>query len=203
MTKYEERLLSVKKLYISAKEILAIAENLDPNQNTFLGPINEFRNVLDHLIRSIDTDEHKQDYEINEAKEHLYRAGYDCYELVVSFLGQSINSLTSKYDSEIISTIFPKYYSEIKPELLKLQIQLAKIRSEKTIDPNTKEKSFDEYILIMTQLIEFKKLIDAMIPEFENEKAKKKANSRKKVVNDVLVKAVIAGGSGLIAFLLS
>jgi hypothetical protein len=43
----------IKDLYLEVKEAIILAENFDKRNDVYLSPLNELRNALDHLMRSL------------------------------------------------------------------------------------------------------------------------------------------------------
>ena len=162
----------IKDLYLEVKEAIILAENFDKGNDVYLSPLNELGNALDHLMRSLIYPEQLHQ-EVNEAKEHLYRAGYDAYEVLAINVGNSIIKIVEEYDSGIISTIFPGYYQEIKPILVDIRVELAHERAQKRLDPLTGTRSFTLYKEQVTALIQYLKICEFHIPGLQAEKKKR------------------------------
>jgi hypothetical protein len=172
------KLHEIKELYIEVKEAIILAENFDPSNDVLLSPLTEIRNSLDHIMRSlIYTD--KVDIELDEAKEHLYRAGYDAYEVLAINVAQTIVKIIEEYEVEIISSVFPKYYSEIKPNLVDIQVELGEARAHKRLNPDTGTKSFTPYKEKISTLIKQLKACQGHVPSLQSEKRKKRSKDRK------------------------
>jgi hypothetical protein len=167
------KLHDIKELYIEVKEAIILAENFDPSNDVLLSPLTELRNSLDHIMRSLIYAD-KLDNELDEAKEHLYRAGYDAYEVLAINVGQRIVKIIEKYDAEIISSIFPKYYTDVKQNLIDIQVELGEARAHKRLNPDTGTKSFTPYKEKISTLIKQLKTCEAHIPHLQGEKRKKK-----------------------------
>lgn len=166
-----DELCTVQVLYEEVKKILLFAENVDPEGKTYVAIINEHRNALDHVMRCI-VNLDRGNHELNEAKEHLYRAGYDAYEILASNLGDDITKNLSKYSSTVISAVFPKYYNEHKPNLLQVKKNLSEARAQKKIDPQTSNKSFSSYFEKVEILMKIHGEVSVYIPELEKETKK-------------------------------
>lgn len=164
-------------LYKEVKGIVALAETMDPNRKTYVGPINEMRNVLDHLMRSVEHPDRLKE-EMHEAREHLYRAGYDTYELLLRHMGKGIIDDLKKYDTEVINAIIPKYYSDYRPKIHSLNRVVADIRANKRIDPDLKDKTFREYIPVTEELSQIHDHIGRMIPELDAKQARVDAEKK-------------------------
>jgi hypothetical protein len=167
----------LKELYAQVKECILLAENFDPDHSVYLSPVNELRNALDHIMRSYDAGE-KIDEEYQEAKEHLYRAGYDAYEVLSINVADKIVEIVEVYPTEIISLIFPYYYTEIKKNLISIKVELANVRARKKTHENGVDISnFTPYKERVTHLIEHLKVCEENIPSLQNEKRTRKNRS--------------------------
>lgn len=204
-----ERLNEIKELYVEVKEAIILAENFDPSHEVYLSPINELRNALDHIMRSL-IYEDKLDNELNEAKEHLYRAGYDAYEVMAINVGSAIIKGIEEFDASIISTIYPTYYTDVKPRLIQAKVDLADTRAHKRLNPETGTKSFTPYKEKISNLIKQLKICTEHIPALQAERKKRveeekrtKRRVRRKWVKDnlvVLIIGIIAGALGIWAY---
>jgi len=149
-----EQLREIKKLYVEVKGAIVLAEKFDPEDETYISQINELRNTLDHIMRALEFTD-RSEHELNEAKEHLYRAGYDTYEILATNLTLKISGALNTYRKETISTVYPRYYDVIRPELIQIRTAIADLRANKNIDPATNNKTFSEYFECCDQLIQF------------------------------------------------
>lgn len=185
-----DKLNDIKDLYVEVKEAIILAENFDGDHDVYLSPLNELRNTLDHIMRCLIYPD-KLDDEFNEAKEHLYRAGYDAYEVLAINVGSAIVKSIEKYDAEIITAIFPTYYTEVKPALLDVKEELADTRAHKKLNPDTGTKSFTPYKDKVSNLIRQLRLCVAQIPHLQKEKRKKQKKSFGKFFGGILIGVVI------------
>jgi hypothetical protein len=183
---FHKGLNEIKELYIVVKEVIILAENFDPAHDVYLSPLNELRNSLDHIMRSLIYPD-KIANELDEAKEHLYRAGYDAYEVLAINVGDAIIKSVEKYDAVIISSVFPTYYTDVKPSLLEIKVELADERAHKRLNPDTGTKSFTPYKEKISNLIKQLKICTIQVPDLQKAKKKKK---QKKFV-DVLIGLII------------
>lgn len=115
-----KKLEKVVELYINVKELLLYAEEL--REESFLPPILELRDAFDHLIRVFQskTTSKNNEYAIKNLDatfRHLYRAMFQLMDYVRirqhEWIVESLNDISNT----TIVTVFPEYYSEIKPEL--------------------------------------------------------------------------------------
>lgn len=193
-----DKLTNLYALYDNVRRAVILAENFNVGRKMPIAPINQLRSALDHIFKAINSAAiHEQfEYELKEAKEHLDRAGYDALELLAGNLGIKILERLNTYASNTISTVFPSYYSEIKPKITAIKQNVAILRSEKKIDS---EKSFSDYFDQISELIEIDKKVDTFIPalnEFENKR-------RKENQKHWIITAVITLGGCIITLLLT
>lgn len=138
----------------------------------------EYRDALDHIFRCFHKKENIEKSFL-DAKNHIIRATYDAYEIIASHYLIELSKVLSGYSIDIVSKVLPTYYSEIRPELIQIQSELAEIRS---VDKGQYDhvKCFETYNLRIAKLIEYSKVIDKTIPlineQQKNEKAKIKKN---------------------------
>jgi hypothetical protein len=165
---FEKELKPLFDLYLEVKAIIAIAEEIDPYGKTYAGPLNEMRNVLDHIMRAFQYPDRVQ-HEYHEAKEHLYRAGYDAWAMLCMHLGQKIEEDLSSFSIPVITAVIPTYYTDYKPKLIQVKADLADIRVHKRIDPDVQEKSFGEYLPVVKGLFEMSKHVSSVVPDLQKE----------------------------------
>ena len=161
-----EKLDYLQNLYIRSREAIALLENYNKGKESFLGPHNELRNALDHIMKMIRS---KNDAEICEkeyrgAESHLLRAGYDSFELICISQIQYIKEVLSQYSVSDISIGFPDYYKEIRKEILNIEKETAKLRENKRQENSQGKDTFEFYFEAAEKLIAFVKRIDEYIP---------------------------------------
>lgn len=206
------RTQELNALYEKVKTCIIYAENFDPKEELYVAPINQLRSSLDHIMKAaahID----EMEYELNEAREHLDRAGYDAFEILASNLGKDIIEKLKPYPTHVITTVFPKYYESIKPKLIEIRANLAEIRKRKKSVSDDKgiDVPFGAYYQQVQLLIDFNKVIETHIPaldeyytKWKNEEqiritAEKKARFKDRVFNFIIIGIV----SGLIVAIAS
>lgn len=194
-----DRLEGLYSLYCQVRQAIILAENFNDDHKIPIAPINQLRNTLDHIFKSIifAGENEKMDYEINEARSHLERAGYDALETLAGMLGKNVIKNLSLYSTETITTIFPEYYQTIIPRLTGIKNSIGILRSERVHDV---QGSFSEYFDQFTELIEINKQVSMMIPSLEDyeAKTKKERNLERKRSNFItavisLISAAISG----------
>lgn len=178
-------------LYDKVRQAVILVENFDKERKMYIAPINQLRSALDHIFKAVNCarEPEQSAYELKEAKEHLDRAGYDALELLAANLGTTIIEKVSQYDNKALTSVFPDYFTEIKPKITDIRNIVANLRSEKKIDS---ERSFSAYFDQITELIDLDKRVDVMIPSLEEFKQKEARNEWKVWIAGI-VSAIISG----------
>jgi hypothetical protein len=151
---------TLAEVYLTAKYLVFLGEELDPEHQTQLGPLNEFRNAFDHLMRVIasktglksvqDVDEYAR-VNLDKAFGHVYRAGYDAVDLLAIIARERIERELSLFCAETINTVLPTYYSHIKPRIFQLETAIPDLRGLKDIgEPNV--ENFQKYLDVVSEL---------------------------------------------------
>jgi len=101
------------------------------------------------------------DKNFDKAKGHLYRAGYDAYEIIVMSKLAEIKDIKEQFKLEAITTAYPDYFTKVVPVISKAKKELVSARANKKIDnglvEKDEEKHFTTFEGIATTLI---KLVD-------------------------------------------
>ena len=185
-----EKFKDIKDLYAEVKEVIVLAENFDNDNDVYLSPLTEIRNTLDHIMRSFSYPD-KIHTEFDEAKEHLYRAGYDAYEVLAINVSSRMIKCIEKYSSQTISTIFPAYYTEIKQKIIDVKVEIGEIRAHKRLNPETGTKSFTPYKEKIIELLNCLKKCEQNIPDLEKEKRRRVGRD---IINIIIGIAIAAAG---------
>ena len=200
-----EKLDYLQDLYIKSREAIALLENYNKGKESFLGPHNELRNALDHIMKMIRS---KNDIEVCEkeyrgAESHLLRAGYDSFELICINQIQYIKEILGQYAAPDISIGFPDYYKEIRKEILNIEKETAKLRETKRQEDSHGKDTFEFYFEAAEKLITYVKRIDEHIPII-NECYNERINREKKIQKTSkhgMMWGIIGAIIGLIGFL--
>jgi hypothetical protein len=169
----------IASLYKEVKKIVLLAENENNKKEVVLSSVNEMRNALDHLMRCYDEDNF--DHQIDKAKGHLFRAGYDAYELLVIENTIIIKEVFKNYNISIITKVFPEYFSEIYPTIEKLEKKLAEVRANKKVgydfyDDNNEidtakiQIAFESYANLANEVLNIKDKVISKIKALEKVK---------------------------------
>lgn len=196
---------SIKTLYIDCEET-------DPELKTNLQPLNEFRAALDHLMR-INAIEHLDASMCPEANAedeaakllgHFKRAFYDICDMLSINYRNKIITILEKYDPETITKAVPGYYSDIRPDIEQISLDIAGLRTEKGFSKIASEERMEAYKSIIDRLQSYYKTILASTPSLEElYKEKLKQTAISKIAQIVIpIAAIIAGAViGIIGWL--
>lgn len=162
--KYVSELKRLKEIYRMVKETLLLIEEFDEAKFTYISPINELRNVLDHIMRSLDDNCPDKDYEIKEAEEHLMRAFRDTVVIFHIIIFKKIETEISKFSYDNVAKIFPEYHTSIRPIQIELKKELVKLRAEsgKKVDAEFVQKYFDLIYRMLDNYGEVQKMIPSL-----------------------------------------
>lgn len=158
-------------LYNTIKSLYALCEETDPELQTNLQPLNEFRAALDHMMRIAGiekTEEYKTKSAVDEVtklKSHLRRALFDiCDMLAINYRTKIINTLQD-FSVEEINHAIPTYYSEIRPRVEEISENIPELRTEKRFNSiEEEETAVNDYPMVIKELQGFNKTIINSIP---------------------------------------
>ena len=172
----------IVSLYNTIKSLYALCEETDPELNTNLQPLNEFRAALDHLMRIVGiekTDGYNEKNAVDEAKRlrsHLRRALFDICDMISINYRTKIIDVLEDYEVEEINSAIPTYYSKIRPRIEEISEGIAVLRTEKRFNSSVEEETaVDEYPKIIEELKGYYKTISkAILSLIEIKKKNKK-----------------------------
>lgn len=212
--KFTEEIKELVDWYERTKEIVIIAESLDVDNAVFPQPMHELRYCLDHFIRAIVFEEQNESIEvvkkaIYSAKGHLQRAYSDSIEWIFISVKDEYIRILKNYTTDEISTAFPKYYNEIRPNIEKISelinsYKVAK-RSEKNDIMNQVNGVSNEFInQNLAQILqEYLQILHNHEPSLaEVKKRNRRAAKFDKVIFPVITGLVAAIISGIVVALI-
>jgi hypothetical protein len=161
------------ELYFRVKKLIIEAENVDPEKRIPLNSVNEMRNALDHLMRvwgkkqglieNVDVD-----LNLQQAMEHIYRAGYDACDLIAISLFEAIDGLLRDYSSRAILQVIPDFYQRIYPKLEKLRREIEEAKVIKgTLEESFSPQYFQRYESIVKEVKELKAELEEKVTAIE------------------------------------
>ncbi|GMV93133.1 MAG: hypothetical protein AMXMBFR82_29110 [Candidatus Hydrogenedentota bacterium] len=138
------------------KDLYLVGEESNPELKTWLQPIREQRDALEHIVRSQaraydirsnadgqdpatpNEDDATEDAEyiksnLRHALGHEVRAFFDVADYLCIVARDNITKSMSDYENKAIADVFPSYYTEIRPDLESISKNIAKIRQKKDI----------------------------------------------------------------------
>lgn len=152
--KYYQELQELFSLYKVVKEIVLLAEYSNDNRSYIVSSVNELRNAFDHVMKSLQNDINFKE-EFKKAKGHLYRAGFDAYEIIALNRLAEIEKIKSSYSYTAIIGGYPDYQKKLTPLVKRTKKKLAEVRGNKLVIVVEDEKSyFEDYEKIVTELME-------------------------------------------------
>ncbi len=196
----------IVSLYNTIKSLYALCEETDPELNTNLQPLNEFRAALDHLMRIVGiekTDGYNEKNAVDEAKRlrsHLRRALFDICDMISINYRTKIIDVLEDYEVEEINSAIPTYYSKIRPRIEEISEGIAVLRTEKRFNSSVEEETaVDEYPKIIEELKGYYKTISKAIPSLIEIKKKNK----KKRQDAFIFQKVIPIGAIVVAIVIA
>ncbi|GAI94361.1 unnamed protein product, partial [marine sediment metagenome] len=161
--KYFKLSKELSEIYLEIKAILLLSEDEDINQRIILTCINELRNAFDHTMKTFSEGESLEE-NFKKAVGHLYRAGFDAYEVISISIIKHIQDIRKNFSFEAIVTAYPDYYKKILPTIEKIKRAKVRARSNKTVKDNVSpEEHFKEYEKIVKDIIILKEEMDLHI----------------------------------------
>lgn len=148
------------ELYGHTKDLILCGEEWSEELTAFIQPVLEHRNAYDHLIRILaarptakdfpdDDDiidlEDSLDVIADASREraihlnlhamwrHQFRAFFDVADFLSIQLRKQIVDVLGPYSNANITTIFPEYYTSIRPELSTIIFDIVEIRKRKDL----------------------------------------------------------------------
>ena len=173
----------LSNLYLEVKSIMLFAEDEDLDQKLILTSVNEIRNAFDHVMRTFANGESLKP-NFDSATGHLYRAGFDAYEVISISIIKQIQDFRKNYSFEAITAVYPDYYQKVIPQIEEIKKIKASARGKKTNNDKIKpEDHFKEFGKIVADLDKLKKEMDLHISAIqEAEKNIKKKQFRNRII---------------------
>jgi hypothetical protein len=197
-----EKLTCLEDLYSKANGAIILLENFNVSQDAYIGPHNEQRNALNHIMRMVRQKDDSPSYEkeFDAAKAHLWRAGYDAYELIcIDQIDYITRILGDKYSTTDVRIGLPDYFERIRPSVESIKTEIATIRSQKKNGKINGVDVFEAYFELADKLINYVKeitvripIIDACYTERITNEREQKTKSRRNFILGVVINVVVA-----------
>lgn len=171
MVDYQEKFRNFWKtynyIYEKQKEIYILSEEYDNDLSSFIQPIKEQKDSLDHIARA-----YKEYYDIenlqnenlivdnlNKALGHIFRAYYDTVDFFSIILRQKISANLQNFTYSQIVSVW-KDYEIYRKQLVNFPEKLAQLRLNKGIDKSNNEISvkIEKYQKIIYELFDIFKI---------------------------------------------
>lgn len=170
-TKFKDFWIDFCFIYNQSKELYILAEEYDDELSSFIQPIKEHKDALEHLVRaysryyssetntSLNSDDN--DYisqNLSKAIGHVFRAFYDTADILSIILREKLSVNLSNYKYEEIVKVWPNY-EEKRLMLIDMPKKFAKLRTEKDIA----RESFDKIAMVK----EYRQSIDNLFEIYD------------------------------------
>ena len=157
-------------IHNTTKELYILSEELESDFSSFIQPIKEQRDSLEHIVRAYSRmcsvsleDLNKEDQEyvksnLSKALGHIFRAFFDCADILGIILREHLSTQLRNFSYSQIVQVWPKYETYRK-QLIRMPKEFAKLRSSKDV-----AKKSDEIIAMVKQ---YKKCIDELFAIYD------------------------------------
>ena len=197
--KYFQLSRKLSEIYLEIKSIMLLSEDEDWNQHVTLTCINELRNAFDHIMKTFSKGESLEE-NFDKAIGHIYRAGFDAYEVISIFLIKHIQDIRKHFSFEAIDTAYPDYYKKVIPTIEKIKLAKVKARNNKTVNRNiTPEEHFKEYEESVKNLVKLKEEMDLHITGIKDAQI----SIRNKWIRNITLGFILTIITGIIIYLIT
>ena len=204
--KFEEEIKEIIRLYFDVKQLVLLIEHHDPEGKLPLPTINELRNAFDHFMRflapvygirkiedikSLEGSVEKYlSKQIDKIKSHLFRVGFDVFDLYFLNFKEFVEWFENQYTPEEITAIIPDYFSELKLQMKMVENSFAEIKSEKDSGYPTElitQKQFKEFQNRYQEIDRIWKEIQSKTDLIEDYRKKSKKWQRRRIIIQILI----------------
>lgn len=167
-------------IYKLVQQKIIELEESNPDHKSYIGPLVELRNALDHIISaSVETSISGMREQLDDAKRHIIRAGQDCYEIFIAENLLRIHEIMKQYSAPVVAAAFSSYSLQIRPKLIEIQNLMVQIRSSKGSDNSFDPKRFELYEENKKHLINIYIQVNGHLNELEKEKRRIEDSDKK------------------------
>ena len=138
---YQDMLDRIISIYSKCKQRFIESEELLESMETFVAPLLEHRDALDHIVNAFKYLPHNELQAIDElkkAEEHEMRAFYDIADFVCIEIRREISNSLKRCSKRKIKKIWVDY-TEKKEWLYKVSLEIANIRTKRTSSSQIEE----------------------------------------------------------------
>jgi len=172
----EEAYVTILNRFHKIKTLIAACEKIDPQQRAPVAAVAELRSVLDHVMRAhmvIFGQRTEADvksatgysaaeyckHNFDKALAHLFRAGYDAYDIISLSLNREIKAFLQGRSMEALFHVIPDLGQRLA-EIEVVQDRLASIKADKDVENSESElKQYQVYEENLPILFAFRKLL--------------------------------------------
>ena len=130
--------------YFTIKELFIECEETDPSLKTNLQPMNEFRAILDHIMKIIYADQNKDTDKVCEQfvklNAHLDRCFFDVCDMLSINYRNKIVDIMSLYDPDTIRDVLPDYYKTVRSKIEEITGRITQYRDQKGMPDISQEE---------------------------------------------------------------
>ncbi len=130
-------------IHNSTKELYILSEEYDDELSSFIQPIKEQKDSLEHIVRAYtryssvnsNLEETDKDYimqNLDKAMGHTFRSFFDCADILSITLREKLSVELCRYTYIDIIKVWPEY-ENIRKTLIDMPKKVAKLRNEKDI----------------------------------------------------------------------
>jgi hypothetical protein len=194
----------LQDLYVKANEAIILLENHNASQSVFLGTHNELRSALNHIMWMVKYKDDKAAYEkeFSSAEAHLWRAGYDAYEMTcIEQIAFITEILGGKYSNSDLRMGMPDYYERIRPAVEEIKLKVANVRANKKGGKVDGRDAFEAYFNLVEQLIGYTKEVMVKVPTIDAcyaERLRKERRESKRFAWGIVASAIAGYVAGKI-----
>lgn len=130
-------------IHNETKRLYILSEEYDNELSSFIQPIKEQRDSLEHIVRAYDRitnsgdtlskkDEEYIQENLSKAKGHIFRAFFDCADILGITLREALSKNLKDFSYSKIISVWPEY-ENVRIKLVNMPNEFAKMRGEKDI----------------------------------------------------------------------
>jgi hypothetical protein len=161
------------RVHQAVKKMLLEFEEFDGK--TFLQPIKEQRDALEHVVRAraaeIGLTTQSPSYvreNLSKALGHEYRALFDIADHYSITIRERIIALLKPYSAHAIAIVVPEYYREVRPRLAEIDNRISGVRRGKDVAaPGEDLAEVDQYTQVIAELRDHYSRLNERIPALE------------------------------------